>query len=356
MQKAFGIVEEIWEAQLADINAAKKSIRFEQYLLSCLLEGEIGKQFVDALTEKSRAGIEVKCIFDAVGSFDLLQNEQMNAVLESAGVTILYYKTHSGLAKRLSPFRYILRDHRKVLVIDEEIAWIGGVVVTEVLRESNDLMVRYKDGVTPKICAEEFDVQFKRLEQGVVPVSPLWRIDEDSILIGNAPGLGNRFCYERLCHLIMLATDHVTMVTPYFVPPPKLRNIILRQLASGVKMSLLVPRTSDNYLADSARESVLGMYIQHGLSVKYLEQMNHAKIVLSDRQLVSYGSTNLDSLSLIFNHELNIETKNKELIEEIINIIDLWQEGCPAIGVQDCEHHRHSFLRRILGRLTRYVV
>ncbi len=218
MFKVFSHVAEVWEAQLADIRQAKKSILLEQYIIEDLAEGKIGWQFMEALVKKQQEGVEVRCILDTQGSFQVFRHSDFNARLADAGGKIFYYKT-LGLSNLIRPFRLILRDHRKLLIIDEEIAWIGGVVVGERFRDWDDLMVRFSDPEIATVFNHEFRRQMLRLQEKTSLLAPLVTIDKHNHLSGNAPGIGNRFCYEEICHAIMRAGESVTLVTPYFAPP-----------------------------------------------------------------------------------------------------------------------------------------
>ncbi len=95
--------------------------------------------------------------------------------------------------------------------------------------------------------------------------------------------------------------------------------------------------------------------LEKGLVLKYSDHMIHAKIAIVDHLWMTFGSTNLDAVSLIFNHELNLVTRDQALIQAVENVIDGWMEGLPAITNQDCEYQNQSRLGRIFGRCIRYV-
>ncbi len=128
MFTAFSKASDVWEAQLKDIEHATRSILIEQYIFEDFEEGQIGRLFIEALIRKQLEGVEVRLILDTEGSFSLFKNLEVNNLLESAGVKTFYYKT-LGYRHVLTPARIFLRDHRKLLLVDEHISWIGGVVV-----------------------------------------------------------------------------------------------------------------------------------------------------------------------------------------------------------------------------------
>jgi cardiolipin synthase len=350
----FHKVSDIWEAQLKDIENAKESVLLEQYIMEDFHEGGIGRRFVDALIKKAREGVEVRCILDAQGCFDLFRNDELNDALTSAGATIFYYKT-LGATNIITPARLFLRDHRKLVVVDERTTWIGGAVVGERFRDWDDLMGRFEDVSLAAVASSEFRQQQLRLEEKEVLLAPLVRVDEGMHLIGNAPGIGNRFCYEEICHAIMLAKDSVTIVTPYFAPPFKLKRVINRRLRDGLKMTLIVPRSTDHRLADLARETFLPRMVRDGMTLLYTDSMVHAKIVIVDDDWMTFGSTNLDALSLVFNHELNLVTTHTPLIRGVQDIVNVWREQATPVDERSCEYRNHSWLERLIGRSLRYI-
>jgi cardiolipin synthase A/B len=347
-------VRDIWEAQLKDIEEAKESVLLEQYIIENFEEGGIGRRFLDVLVQKAREGVEVRCILDAQGCFDLFKSQSLNDPLIEAGAEIFYYKT-LGVSKLISPARLFLRDHRKLLVVDGKITWIGGAVVGERFRDWNDLMVRFTDERTAAIADAEFRNQLLRLQDKTSILAPMQRVDNRNHLSGNAPGIGNRFCYEEICHAIMLAQKSVVMVTPYFAPPLKLERVLCRRLSDGLPITLLVTRKTDHWMADISREGYFKKFLRKGLVLKYTDDMIHAKAVIVDDTWMTFGSTNLDALSLIFNHELNMVTHDVELITEVSALIRTWSEGLEAATIKTCEYRNYPWYARVLGRFLRYV-
>ena len=353
MYSLYNTTTKTWKAQLNDIKGANSSIYFEQYILEDFKDGEIGKQFIDALIDKAKSGLEVRLILDFQGSLDLFQNDELNQQLKDAGLLITYYKTLPA-SKAFSPIRLMLRNHRKFMLIDHTITWIGGVVVGEKYRDWSDLMVRFTDLTIADYCSREFRHQLQRLEGSKIILAPLDRINSDTQLVGNSPGIGNRFCYEKISHAIMLAKKSVTIVTPYFSPPLRMHRVIKRRLLEGAEVVLIVPKHSDNKIADWSREIYLVPLIKMGLIVYYLDFMNHAKIVMTDDNWCSFGSTNIDALSLIFNHELNLITTDGSLVADIKKVTKDWIRNLEPIKANDLLYSQMNRWERVVGRVSRY--
>jgi cardiolipin synthase len=355
MQKAFYQVSEIYEAQLADIANAKRSIFIEQYILESLEEGEVGRAYITALITKAKEGVRVECILDAQGTFSLYTNTSLFNELIKAGCKILFYKT-LGKSHLVNPIRLFLRDHRKLMVIDDEITWIGGAVIGERFRDWNDLMMRFDDPSIANVSSKEFRNQILRLQDKMTLLAPLETISPEYHLAGNAPGFGNRFCYEEFCHAIMRAQTSVVLVTPYFAPPFKLERILKRRLKTGLSITLITPEKSDKNISNLVRERYFHTLLPLGLKVQYVPEMLHAKIVFVDDTWVSFGSTNLDPLSLIFNHELNIVSTNAEVISEIKKAITYYLRNARPHTVRNCSYRTYGFFTRCLTSVVRYIV
>lgn len=354
MFNVFTKVADIWEAQIEDINRAHSSILLEQYIVEDFEEGGIGRRFIDALIAKLEEGVEVRCILDAQGSFELFKDYPLYNRFTEAGGKVFFYKT-LGVSNILTPARWLLRDHRKLLLIDREISWVGGAVVGERFRVWDDLMVRFTGQDIADVLNKEFRNQLLRLQEKTSLLAPLTKITDDYHISGNAPGIGNRFCYEEICHAIMLASESVTLVTPYFSPPLKLKRVLQRRLNDGLAITLLVPHHSDHRIADLARESYMKKMLKDGLSLRYAPHMIHAKIVIVDGTWMSFGSTNLDALSLLFNHELNMVTRDTDLIKAVSEAVTKWMEGLTVITGKTCEYNQHSFVERMVGRYCRLI-
>ena len=355
MTTAYTRTDDIWAQQLADIRMAKLSVFFEQYIVESFENNEVGTHFIEALIERARAGVTVRCIFDAQGSFTLLTNSDLADRLEKAGVKVFFYKTIENFRKH-NPIRLMLRDHRKFLIIDNEITWIGGAVIGERFRGWLDLMMRYTNLDVAEVASKEFKRQILRLQDKRSLLAPLERVNSTYHFSGNAPGINNRFCYEEMCHAIMLAKTSVVMVTPYFAPPYKLFRILRRRLQEGLSITLITPKKSDHPLADLVRERYLYILFGFGLKVEYVNSMIHAKIVLTDTDWVTFGSANIDALSLIFNHELNIVSTDNETLQEVISAIELYKSSATSTSIEQSTYPYFSPHKKLLANVARFFV
>jgi cardiolipin synthase len=348
----FATEESAWEEMLVDINQATHSIIFEQFILLSYQDGKIGKKFVDAFIAAANRGVDVMLHLDGLGSYELLFNSKIKDQIKLAGIKLHFYRT-TPLEHLTTPIRVFIRNHRKVLLVDKKISWLGGVIMAEEFRDWHDYTWRVDSEEFGKALDVELSRQFDRLETGKRILAPFSKISPRLRLVGNSPGIGNRHVYEQISEHILLAENRIVLVSPYFVPPLRLRRVIEEKLNEGVEVVLLTPHQTDHRLADWARWPYLWRLYSRGLKVMTCDQMNHAKIAVADKW-ATFGSTNLDFLSLIFNHELNLDTDDENLVTIINTQINSWLDhNYTELNRSDLILMRPNLFHRLLGRILR---
>ena len=131
--------EEAWEHMLADISAAKESIVLEQYIF---VNDDYGKRLIELCAERAAAGVKIRFLWDAAGSFTLW-GSNIVADLRSKGIELMFWRTLIPAYYRVPDFRaWFFRNHRRTLVIDERIGYTGSMCVWESVKEWRDTNVR----------------------------------------------------------------------------------------------------------------------------------------------------------------------------------------------------------------------
>jgi cardiolipin synthase len=352
--KVFNLAEETWQKMLDDINAANKSIVFEQFIFLSFSEGQIGLEFVKAFIAAAEKGVDVALNLDAVGSISLLKNKGLKKRLRNSGVELNFYQT-IPLRNATTPIRFFVRNHRKVLLIDQQISWIGGTVMKEEFRDWQDYNWRIDSNQFGEELHSELIKQHERLVTGKRSIAPFSKLSPEIRLVGNSPGIGNRHVYEQISEHILVAKNKVCLVTPYFTPPLRLYRVLKEKLKDGLEIKLLTPKQTDHGLADWARWWYLKQLQPLGLKIYFTDHMNHAKIVTADNW-ASFGSTNLDYLSLVFNHELNIDFEEGSKVELINSQVNRWLGGdYYYVDEEMLQDVRPSWWQRFLGRILVFI-
>ena len=295
----------LFEAMLAQIGRAKKKVWMETYIFA---DDEVGQRFAQALSDKAKAGVEVRLLVDALGSLFQFYRT-LGPMLEASGVEVRHFHRWHWR----EPLRYNRRDHRKLLVVDGEKAFLGGFNIHRQSSQRYFGVTRWRDthasfqGHLARQADELFDA-FWRGERRRLPTEDN---QSSSTLVPNQ----SRDCRQRLACLyadfLGNAKQQVCLTTPYFVPDHHTQKALLAAVKRGVEVRLLVPRSSDVRLARWAANAVYARLLDAGVRIyEYLPRMLHAKVAIADEKWATLGTANLDYRSLFQNYELNLVTRD----------------------------------------------
>jgi len=318
--------EEAYPEMLEAIRSAKRSVTLESYIFDW---DEIGRSFVDALDEVAKRGVSVHVLVDGVGALGSFS--RMGRLLLASGAEVASF---FPLRFPLGRLRINLRNHRKVLVVDGQIGFTGGMNISQ----------RHVGGVAHPARAE--DLHFKLRGPIVAELQHTfvegWRVATGKILSGDRyfaqlEQVGDVLCrgvvsgpdedFESI-HVIIraaLATaqERAYLVTPYFVPTPSLVSAMAITGMRGVDVKLILPGTLDLPYMKWATDSYLWQVLQHGIEVYRLPPpFRHTKLMVVDDQWTFIGSANLDRRSFRLNFEFNVEAYDTAFARRMRNVID----------------------------------
>ena len=306
---------EAFPAMLAAIEAARQSIRLEMYIFSAQPPGD---GFRDGLVRAVQRGVYVQVLLDAVGSFSL-PSSFWKPFLDAGGKLRWFNPLKLG--------RISYRDHRKILVCDEQTAFIGGFNIAPeyagdgVTRGWCDLGM-WVEGPLAAELAESFDQMFARASFDHKPLQRLRRATaratisaESWRLLLSGPGRGYNFLKRTLA--TDLANAHtVQIICAYFLPTWRLRRELMRVTRRGGRVQLILAGKSDVRLSQLATRRLYRQLLKRGVEIyEYQPQVLHAKLFLVDEQ-VYVGSSNLDARSLNINYELLVRISEEEVVQE----------------------------------------
>lgn len=302
-----------WDAMLDACRGAKKSIRFEQFAFESFKEGEIGYQFAELFAQKAKEGVLVRVLVDSIGSAELLMSRAL-ALMTKAGVQVEW----NTIGAPWRPLRFLLhlvRNHRKLLVVDTETAFVGGVIINERARLWRDTHIMLSGPIV-----KELKFAFNDLWHGVRGKDeslldvPGERHDGFEVAV-NTPGITHRRIRNDLVGKVRRARQRVWITTPYFSPDRGLLRMLKHAARRGVDTRILLPKSSDQVAADIAARSYFASLLHSGIRLfLYQGEILHAKTAVVDDVWATVGSANLDPLSLYYNHELNVHTVRKDVI------------------------------------------
>jgi cardiolipin synthase len=309
-------VDEAYRQMLAALAAARTSVRLEIYIFG---PGEPGNRFRDALVAAAGRGVKVRVLLDGFGSRDLPPDYWR--ALEAAG-------GEAGVFNPLALDRIVIRNHRKLLVMDEELALVGGFNIAPeyvgdgVTRGWRDFGLTLS-GPMARCLAASFDAMWAYREfrhpRGIrLRQSRLRRRLKDSgsaDVMATGPGMGRNRFRLALRHALRTARD-VRVVSSYFLPGFRLRRALQRVARRGGRVQLILAGKSDVGLAQAAGRAIYGPLLRAGVEIfEYQPQILHAKLALVD-DAVFVGSANLDARSLGINYELMVRIVDPALAEQ----------------------------------------
>jgi len=308
-----------YSAMLAALAAAERTICFETYILAADVTGD---RFKAVLSERAQAGVSVRIIYDAVGSFGLPQSWVDE--LRAAGCEVIDFNPIAPWRRR---FRLSHRDHRKIIVVDDRVGFTGGLNIANDYAAVADGGVGWHDmhcQVTGPIVLD-LARMFRRtwLRCGGTPYrSPPAASSEPTVSADGevgAPGafvrlLDNTLRRQRTTvrraylQVIKSAKRFVLIENAYFLPDRGLRRALAKAVARGVDVRVLVPGNSDVRLIEWAGLYVFRRMARRGIKIlRWRGVMMHAKTATVDALWSTIGSYNFDAQSRFNNLEVTIE-------------------------------------------------
>jgi cardiolipin synthase len=310
--------ENFYEAQLEAIRNAKRSVNLEAYIFQ---KGEVTRRFVEAMTERAREGVKVNIVLDAIGSF-ATWNSYFKELKEAGGRVEWYHGFKWHVLPRLNS-----RTHREILVVDCELAFVGGAGYADHWLISKKKHPRWRDTV----CRIKGDavaaIQATFIENWLESSGELLTEDEyfcfneaesgsKTLVIDSSLTSGQSTRARMLFQtLIASAKERIDITTPYFLPDKGLRRELIRAVERGVRVMVICPgKHNDHVLTRRASRRLYGSLLKAGAEIyEYGASMIHAKILVVDGMWSVFGSTNLDHRSFSINDEVNVASNDVEL-------------------------------------------
>jgi cardiolipin synthase A/B len=359
--------EPLIESMVRDIHSATTRVWLEAYIF---YHDEAGRAVAAALEDRARAGVEVRVLYDAVGS--QATHSSFFRDLERAGVNVHAFHSVWEALWRFSFLRVLnRRDHRKLLVIDDRVAYFGGMNVVHAASEPavrraehlpsssgwRDVHVRL-EGPKQREVAVSFDRSWRRAHGEKITRRP--RPYRLALLAGGAesiqffdsgPGLKHTRAARLFTRLIRLARQRLTLSMAYFLPVGYVLQALLRAPKRGVLVRVVVPGESDVPLVQHATRHLYTRLLRRRFRV-YERQYNmlHSKVMIVDDEWSVVGSCNLDARSLWINLEF-VAVVHSRRLARVLNEIAAY-EIAHSKRVTLRAYRERSYWRRLVNRLA----
>jgi cardiolipin synthase len=317
---------EYFPALLTAIDQAQVEVHLESYIYA---DDETGRSVTDALCRAARRGVPVHVMVDGFGTDDFLAT--LGYELIAAGVQVLIYRPE---IERLRLRRHRLRRlHRKLVVIDGRIAFVGGINVISDIPSAQmpaprlDYAVRIEGPLLDAIHRSAHHLwrlvrwaNFRRripVRMATLPaVAPAGDIRAAFVVRDNLRH--RRDIEEAYLDAIETAREEIVLANAYFLPGRRFRHALLEAAARGLRVVLLVQGRIDHIIANYATQALYGNLIEGGITIhEYRRSHLHAKVAVIDGQWATVGSSNIDPFSLLMAREANVIVRDADFAAEL---------------------------------------
>jgi cardiolipin synthase A/B len=334
--------DRFYPAMLDAIRGARETINLECYIFK---KGDIGRQFVEALAERGRAGVRTTLVMDAVGSFGAFHASAR--LLRAAGCRVEPYHRLSWY----SLARLNNRTHRELLVVDGTTAFVGGAGIADWWAKPTkgkpmwrDMMVRVVGPVVSDIqgvVAENWLECRGEILTGPETYKPHQPADGvPAFAIKSSPADRSTASRVLFQTLVEGATRRVLISTPYFLPDKSFRDAFCRTAARGVEIMIVVPGSrTDQHWVRLASRRMYGVMLESGIRIfEYEPGMTHVKTLLVDDLWSVVGTTNIDNRSFEHNDEVNVAMRDRGVTARLAEDFDRDRAASVEISLDRWRH------------------
>lgn len=350
--------EEKFPLLLKELQKAEKSIHLNYYIIN---DDVIGNKIFDILCEKAGLGIKVRVIYDDVGSS--ISRESLKR-LKLAGVEAYPYMPvlFSRLAHKAN-----YRNHRKIVVIDNETGFVGGLNIKDKYINPNDINLYWRDthimlkgeaviGLQYLFISDWYFVSGQKIDLREVRFENIYQISNHlpTSILGSDYGKNNQTIMEAFFGMITSAKKEILITTPYFIPDESIFNALKITSKSGVDIKLMVPEKTDIKTALYASQTYLKELLLSGVEVYlYTKGMMHSKTMIVDSVISTVGSTNMDQRSFSLNAEVNAFIHDETISKKLKHYFEEDLKHCVKLQLEDLKNR--PWYIKVLCSIARLV-
>ena len=329
---------------LEAIRNAKKTVFLQSFIIA---NDKTGRELFRLLRKKAKEGVEIRVLYDSFGSF----SSTFSGLFRKYNRNLPNFRIKSfSLSNRLIQWNLQLRNHRKLLIVDSEIAFMGGINISHKNlahrsdRFIHDLHFRLEGPAVGELLFVFLRDWFYAVKgkdpilQDFTPVPPVRK--GDSIVRVAASGFGQ--LPEGSANVFYTAAttarDSLWIISPYFVPDAPFVKALCMAAARGVDVRIIVPELNNHFYVKLASRSLYATLLSGG--VRVFERKNvfvHIKAMLVDQEWTMLGSSNCDIRSFRLNLELDAAIRGKEVVSEIYHLLQKEMEESDEIFLADVE-------------------
>ncbi len=346
---------EAFPAWIEAIDKAQTRVSMEMYIFS---DDGIGRRFAEALARAAQRGVQVRLLYDYVGCIDT--PAAFFQRLRGFGVHVVGY--HKYRFWRPHFWALIRRNHRKSLICDGEIAFTGGINISNEWVSQADGGNGWLDAAVavegPAVARMERTFlrtwnrraprRMRLRPDGLPAPGPAGSV---SLMVVSNGERHDRFAIRRAAlHAIRESRERVLLANPYFVPDRGVLRALVRAAARGVDVRLLVPLVSDQRILDFATRSVFGPLLAVGVRIFRSQVVTHTKAIMVDDAFASIGSYNFDHRSLAYNLEMVVNVVDQTYATEVGTMLIADMAASQELTAE--AFARRGWLERLLEKIA----
>lgn len=349
--------ELFWEPRRAfqkvfsDLKKANKSIHIETFMFK---SDVVGKELIEILAKKSKE-IPVTIIVDGYGLQNI--NKVFRKKIDESKIKFVIFNPIWQNIRRFHVRKWFralpYRNHRKLTIIDGKIAYTGGMNYHQDELKWHDLFSRIKGPIVKQLVSTASEMTKiatrKKTERRKIKKQNTVMYTNSDCITRQIPLSRHHPLKKQLKKILRTAKKEVRITTPYFIPDPHFHQLLHVTAKRGIKVKLIVPKRSDRSIADILTN--MNLFIAHkaGVEIRFLPKMTHAKYIVADEYMCSFGSANMDYQSFYNNYELNITSKNRQLATELQKQFDKDWEKSKSFEIK--LWNNRSRIRKIMEKI-----
>ncbi|MDV4152685.1 cardiolipin synthase [Clostridium sp. AL.422] len=349
------------------LNEATDHIHLEYYIVK---NDGIGNEIKNILIKKANEGVKVRFIIDKVGSIRL--NRKYIKDLRNAGVEVALYSYVLAPFLRLINTQINYRNHRKIVVIDSKVGFLGGINIGDEyiglgkMGEWKDCHIMIEGDCVlglQSVFLDDFSSIKKYNNEEVHILNNIESYFKNHNSYGNVPmqiiksGPDSEFpsILQVLIKMISTAKKSINIITPYFIPSESLMDSLKIAILSGVIVSLIFPEKADHFTVNRASKTYLAELQKIGAKIYFYKKnaFIHSKLLTIDEKICTIGTANLDIRSFELNYEINSIIYNEQITKDFNNLFKSLLENCSDFNYKQYENR--STLNKLVDGVSRLL-
>lgn len=346
---------------------ATDHIHLEYYIVK---NDRIGNEIKDILIKKAKEGVKVKFIIDKVGSIKL--NRKYVNELKNAGVDVSFYSYVLAPFLRLINTQINYRNHRKIVVIDSKIAFLGGINIGDEylglgkMGEWIDCHIMIEGSCVlglQSVFLDDFSSIKKYNNEEICVLNNIERYFQNHKFYGDVPmqlirsGPDSQFpsILQLLIKMISIAKKSINIITPYFIPSESLMDSLKIAILSGINVSLIFPAKADHFAVNRASQTYLAELQKIGARIFFYDEnaFIHSKLLTVDEKICTIGTANMDIRSFELNYEINTIIYNEHITKNFDRLFQDLLKNCREFNYNEYEHR--SLFNKLIDGVSRLL-